>query len=168
MSAVALELRDMFDQSFAAAALAPEAAHTDFVCIRVGGEPAAIALGDITSLHADLRVVALPTPAPVLLGVAAVRAAVVPIYDLCAALGGGATGQARWIVLVRGGSVGFAVQGFDGHARIPDASIAPAPQPGHLRGRFSFGGQPRSVIDIGSVLTAITTRWGHGSPVKGQ
>jgi chemotaxis signal transduction protein len=168
MTTRAIELRDAFDRGFAAAARPPEPAHSDFLCIRVGGEPSAIPLGDIASLHVDLRVVAVPTHAPELLGVAAIRAAVVPIYALSAAFGIPGTGVPRWTVLVRGGSAGFAFAGFDGHARIPDASIAVATQRGHLRGRFSLGGQPHSIIDLASVLTAIGTRSRHSGTAKDQ
>jgi chemotaxis signal transduction protein len=164
----ALELRNAFDRSFAAAARPPEPPHSDFLCIRVGGESSAIPLGDIASLHADLRVVALPSHRPELLGVAAIRAAVVPIYDLSAAFGIPGTGVPRWTVLVRGGSAGFAFAGFDGHVRISDASIAVATQRGHLRGQFSLGGRPHSIIDIGSVLTAIGTRWRDRGTAKDQ
>jgi len=162
------ELRTAFDRDFAAASRPPEPAHSDFLCIRVGDEPSAIPLGDIASLHADLPIVAVPTRAPELLGVAAIRAAVVPIYDLAAAFGIASTGPARWTVLLRGGAAGFAFEGHDGHARIPDRSIATAAQRGHVRGQFLLGGQPRSVVDLGSVLTAIETRWHHGGTKKEQ
>jgi chemotaxis signal transduction protein len=162
----ALELRTMFDRGFAVAELASDAACSDFVCLRIGGEPAAIGLGDIASLHADLRVVPLPTPAAELLGVTAIRAQVVPIYDLSVALGGAPTGAARWTVVARGGAAGFGFAGFDGHARIPDAAIAIAAQRGHVRGQFALGGRPHSILDLGSVLAAIGSRWRHRSTSK--
>jgi chemotaxis signal transduction protein len=164
----ASELRDAFDRGFAAAELPPEAARSDFLCIQVDGQRAAIRPCDIASLHADLRIVALPTRTPALLGVAAIRAAVVPIYDLSAAFGGSAIGATRWIVLLRSGSAGFAFAGFDGHARIPDASIAVATQRGSIVGQFILGGQPYSIVDVGSVLAAIETRWRNRGTAKDQ
>ncbi len=155
----ASELREAFDRGFAAAEPPADAAHSDFACIQVAGKRAAIPLRDIASLHADLRIVALPTRTPELLGVAAIRAAVVPIYDLSAAFGSSGTGATRWTVLLRDGSAGFAFAGFDGHARIPDAAVAVATQRGHIVGQFIVDGELHPIIDIGSVLTAIGTRW---------
>lgn len=155
----ATELRDAFDRGFAESPQPPEPAHTDFLCIRLGGEPYAIALDDIASFHADLRVVALPTRAPELLGVAAIRAAILPIYDLRIGLGVSTTGSStRWTVVTRRAPAGFAFDGYDGHARILASSIAAATQSGHVRGQFTFDGHARSVIDLPSVLTAIEQR----------
>jgi purine-binding chemotaxis protein CheW len=156
---------ELFDAGFAAAPLPPPPAHRDFLCIRIGGEPCAIPLADIASLHTELRVVALPTRAPELLGVAAIRATVVAIYDLGAALGMPGTGAPRWTAVVRGRQAGFAFAGFEGHARIPDRSIAAATQHGHVRGQFSLDGQPRAIVDLGSVLTALERRW-HSATAK--
>jgi len=154
----ALELRAAFDGEFAAALPPPEPAHSDYLRIRIGGEPFAIALADIASLHADLRIVALPSRAPELLGVAALRAAVVPIYDAGTAFGM-QSGAPRWIAVLRDGQAGFAFESFDGYVRIPDGSVAAVDQRGPVRGQFSVSGQRHSVVDLGSVLTAIETRW---------
>ena len=159
MTTRVLQLRDGFDREFAVAPPPPEPAHSDFLCIRVGGDPSAIALGDIASLHADLRVVALPSRAPELLGVAAIRAAVIPIYDLRVAFGAAGVGVTRWTVVVSDGLAGFGFDGYEGHARIADRSIAAAPPGGHVRGQFTLDGQPRSVVDLRSVLAGIETRW---------
>jgi hypothetical protein len=34
-----------------------------------------------------------------------------------------------------------------------------ATQVGHVRGQFVVDGRPHAVVDLGSVLTAIETRW---------
>jgi chemotaxis signal transduction protein len=159
MTERASELRDAFDHGFAAALPPPAPAHHDYLCIRVGGQALALALDDVSALHADLCVIAVPSRAPELVGVAAVRAAIVPIYDLRLALGGSSAALSRWTVLVRGGTAGFAFDGFDRHARIADHAIARATQGSHVRGQFTLDGQPRTVVDLGSVLAAIETRW---------
>jgi purine-binding chemotaxis protein CheW len=161
-------LHDEFDRGFAEAPRPPAPAHRDFLCIRVAGEPSAIPLVDIASLHADLRVIALPSRAPELLGVTAIRATLVPIYDLGVAFGGSPAGVTRWTVLVRGGSAGFAFEGYDGHVRIGDRAIARATQRGHVRGQIVVTGQPRSVVDLASVLAAIETRWDPHDTAKDQ
>lgn len=157
----ARELGEAFDREFAAAARAEPPGHRDFLCIRIAGEPAAIPLGDVASLHADLRIAPLPTPAPELLGVAAIRAAVVPIYDLGAALGMTMTRSRapRWAVVMAGAAAGFAVDDHDGHARVVEQAIAASSTPGHVLGQLTLAGQPRPILDLRSVLTAIETRW---------
>lgn len=113
----AAELRTRFDRGFAEPP-EPEAPPTyDYLRIRLGGEPFALVLSEISSLHADLDVVSVPSPARELIGIAAVRSVLVPIYDLRLAIGAAATLPARWTVLVRGGTAGFSFDGFDGHAR---------------------------------------------------
>lgn len=152
------ELGDDFDRGFAAAPAVAATAHGDFLCIRAAGQPWAIPLGDIASLHVDLRIVALPTRAPELLGVAAVRASIVPIYDLRATLGSPGAGVPRWTVVLRR-VAGFAFEEYLGHVRVPDRAIAVATQRGHVRGQLTFDAQALSILDLGSVLTAIEARW---------
>jgi purine-binding chemotaxis protein CheW len=166
MTSHAGEMRDAFDRDFAVPLRPAEPSHRDFLCIRVGGEPSAIPLGDIASLHADLRVVALPSRAPELLGVVAIRAAIVPIYDLGFAFGMPRADVPRWTVVLRGGTAGFAFEGYDGHARIAERAIAAASQRRHMTGQFSAGGQPRSILDVGAVLSAIENRWRPGGTGK--
>jgi purine-binding chemotaxis protein CheW len=113
-------------------------------------------------------VVSLPTRAPELLGVVAIRAAIVPIYDLAAALGRSGAAATRWMVVHRAGQAGFAFERFDGHLRIAEGSIA-APSPrGHIVGQLVVDGQPRLVVDLGSMLTAIEHRWNQSSTAKEQ
>jgi len=153
----AAALRAQFDRAFAEA-LAPAApASRDFLRVRVDGEPFAIALTEIASLHAQLHVVAVPTRAPELLGIAAVRTALVPIYDLRIALGASATAPPRWTVLVRGAAAGFAFDGFDGHARSEDRADAEARSA--VRALVSLDGRAHPVIALGSLLEGIQARW---------
>jgi chemotaxis signal transduction protein len=168
MTTRAQELRGAFDGEFAAAPRAPQHGLRDVLCIRVGGEPYAIRLDDIASLHAELRIVALPTRAPELLGAAAIRATVVPIYDLAIVLGAAGAVAQRWAVVHRGGRAGFAFEGYDGHARVAETTISAAAQRGHIAGQLVIDGQPRLIVDLGSVLNAIETRWNLGGTAKDQ
>ena len=128
------------------------------LCIQVAGEPYALRLGDIASLHADLRVVALPARAPELLGVAAIRAAVVPIYNLAVALGMSGAGAQRWAVVHRAGTAGFAFERYDAHVRIPETAISTASRSGPIAGQLVVTGRPRLVIDLDCVVEAIEKR----------
>ena len=158
MSARADEMRDAFDRGFAEPVSAQRFGHSDVLCVGVGGEPFAIRVADIASLHAGLRIVALPSRASELLGVAAIRASVLPIYDLAAALALPGAGATRWIVVHRAGLAGFAFEHHEGHVRVPEGSMSAPAQRGHIVGQLALGGQRRLVIDLGSVLTAIEAR----------
>jgi chemotaxis signal transduction protein len=162
----ARELRDAFDRDFAAAPRPLGPSLGEYLCVRIAGEPSAISVAEIASLHADLAIVALPTHAPELLGIAAIRAAIVPIYDLAAAVGLAATGATRWAVLVRGDTAGFAFEGYEGHARIHAGAIAASAQPGSQRGRSVVDGLSRSIIDLGAALAAIENRWRRTGATK--
>ena len=168
MTGRAGELRDAFDRGFAAAVLPPDASRSDVLCLQVGGQPCAVRLGDIASLHAELHIVALPSRAPELLGVAAIRATVLPIYDLAGALGMPGTAAVRWIAVHRDGQAGFAFERYDGHARIADGALSTGGQRGHVAGQLVVGGQPRLIIDLGSVLAAIDRRFNHSGTAKEQ
>jgi chemotaxis signal transduction protein len=166
----AIELRDAFDRGFALAERPAEPAYRDFLNARVGGAPVAIPLGDVASLHADLAITPLPARAPELLGVAAIRAAIVSIYDLGVALGIAPAiagpGARRWVVVVRGGAAGFAFEAHDGHARVADHAIALATRRGHVCGQFKLDGEPRPIVDLAAVLAAIETRWRRTGTAK--
>jgi chemotaxis signal transduction protein len=156
-------MREAFDRTFAAAASPEGSGHSDVLCVGIGGEPCSIRIGDIASLHAGLRIIALPSRASELLGVAAIRANVIPIYDLAAALALPGAGAARWIVVHRAGLAGFAFEHFEGHVRIPEGSMSVPARRGHVVGQLALGAQRRLVIDLGSVLTAIESRCNPGA-----
>lgn len=166
MTSRAHELRDAFDRAFAAPPSTPEPGRGEVLCIQVGGQACAIRIGDVASLHADLRIVALPSRAPELLGVAAIRATAVPIYDLAGALGMPGAAAVRWIVVHRDGRSGFAFERYDSHTRITHGSLTTTAQRGHIVGQLVVGGQPRLVIDLGSVIAAIETRFNHSGTTK--
>ena len=168
MTAHARELREAFDRGFAEAISPQRFSHSDLLCIAVGGESYAIRIVDIASLHAGLRVVALPSRAPELLGVAAIRANVVPIYDLATALGLSGGAPPRWMVLHRAAQAGFAFEHHDGHVRIADGSTSATSRRGHIVGQVPVDGRPRLVIDLDSVLTAIETRTNQSHPARKQ
>jgi len=164
----ASELRDAFDRGFAAAVLPPDASRSDMLCVQIGGQPCAVRIGDIASLHAELRIVPLPSRAPELLGVAAIRAIVLPVYDLAGVLGMPGSAAARWIAVHRDGQAGFAFERYDGHARTAEDSLKPAGKRSHVAGQLVIGGQPRLVIDLGSVLAALEARFNQSGTAKEQ
>ena len=109
----ASELRDAFDRGFAAAPAADGGARHELLRIELAGEPYALALSEIRSLHVDLAIVPVPSRAPALLGVIALRGAIVPVYDLRRLLGLPTDRPSRWVVVA--GNNAFAFDHVAGH-----------------------------------------------------
>lgn len=154
MSERARELRQIFDRGFADAVVEKPTTF-DYLKIRVGGEPFAVALPEVAALHADLRIASMPSPAHELLGIAAVRTALVPIYDLRRAIGSSATLPPRWTILVAGGTAGFAFDGFDGHARTTMRVTTEA----NARPLVPLGERAHPLLSVTSLLVSIQTPW---------
>ncbi len=148
----AAELRAHFDREFAGLPSGDKLATFDYLRIRVAGDPFAVALSEVASFHADLRIASMPSPARELLGIAAVRAALVPMYDLRLAIGASAALPARWSILVRGGRAGFSFDGFDGHART---TARLAVEAGGGRPRVPLGGYAVPVIAVETLLETL-------------
>jgi purine-binding chemotaxis protein CheW len=153
------ELAVAFDRGFAEAAAPPESPRLDLLRIRLGGEPYALVLSEIAALQVDVQVSAVPTPRPELLGVASVRGAIVPIYDLRLALGVAATGAPRWIVMLAGTVAGLAFDGFDGHARIAASELAGGTSGNMIRGAVDLAGVRAAVVNLDVIATLIRDRW---------
>jgi chemotaxis signal transduction protein len=118
------ELRDAFDRSFAEPAHLDVVEVEDLLAIRVADDPYALRLDAITGLVAGPTLTALPGAPATLLGVAVVRRAIVPAYDLAAVFGYARRAAPRWLVLARSEPVvGLAFDAVDGHVRLPRAAI---------------------------------------------
>ena len=150
----ATELRMAFDRAFAEAPPSAGPPHIELLRVTLGGAPHVLVLSEIFALHADLRITAVPSRRPELLGVASVRGAIVPVYDLRLAVGVAAVGAPRWTVLVAGGSAGLAFEGFAGHARIVASALATATGSSAIRGSVELGGQRHAVVNL-EVVTAM-------------
>jgi purine-binding chemotaxis protein CheW len=113
----AAELRAAFDRGFAERPASTGAASIDVLKIRLAGEPYGALVAHVASIHVDLRLAPVPSPVAALLGVAAVRGAIVPVYDLRALVGVSAAEPPRWIVLAVDLVRGYAFDGFVGLVR---------------------------------------------------
>jgi chemotaxis signal transduction protein len=156
----ALELRAEFDRSFAQAPRPVQVSLQDFLAIQVGSDPYAIRLADIAGLFADRRITRLATSEAAFLGIAGVRSAVVPVYDLGAFLGYPPGPAWRWLVLAGGASVALAFNSFQGHLRMPPQALAAQlAQHGHSRDFVQevlhVAGTVRPIVQISQILGAI-------------
>jgi chemotaxis signal transduction protein len=122
VTAKAAELRNAFDR---ARAVPWETAAVEqienLLAIRVSGDALAIRLSEISGLATDRKIVAFPSPIPELLGVAAIRGRLIPVYSLAALLGYSANAShGRWLALCGTEEpVGLAINDFEGYVQVP-------------------------------------------------
>jgi chemotaxis signal transduction protein len=162
-------LRDEFDRSFAEAPPSM-ATRTDFLAVRIGGDPYALALADVAALHHDHKVVPIPSRAAELLGIAGFRGLIAPVYDLGALLGYGRAPACRFLFLARGRApVALAFERFEGHLRLGHEGAVPATAGdrarSHLCGAVRFHDAVVPLIDLGSVLEVIAGRVRTGQSI---
>jgi chemotaxis signal transduction protein len=163
--------RQEFDHSFARARVPVETAFDDLLAVTIGGQPHILRLAEIAAVHADQRIVPLPSAEPWLIGIVAFRNTLAPTYDLRLVLGYPAGPPPRWMVLARAPSpVGLAFDRFDGHLRVPAGQMATAAGDGaprlHARGVLQLGELVRPVIDLASVIEAIARKVRRDDPPK--
>ena len=162
--ATATALRRLFDASFAAPAALISQRLEDLLAIRVGSDPYALRTSAIAGLHVGLKIVPVPSPVAQLLGIAAIRGMMAPIYDLAALLHYPPAANPRWFVFARAPQpVGLAFETFESHLQLPQSSVANgngedgttvgAGQ--HLRGTLRAAGALRPIIHLASVLEMI-------------
>jgi chemotaxis signal transduction protein len=161
-------MRSAFDESFAAPARSP-GAQDPVIQVRVGGEVFAIRTGHIGGLVKSRKIVPLPSRMPELLGVAALRGSLIPVYDLATLLGV-PTGAIPpvWLVLAPGDSpVGLAFQGFEGQ-HVPEwlCEQSGAPAREHARQLVRIGSAACAVLDIPGIAEDIRRRAGLAVPAK--
>jgi purine-binding chemotaxis protein CheW len=158
-----IELRRAFDQSFAQAPVPRVTELDDLLEIRVGLDPYAIHLGQVTGVFADKPVTRLPGSFPELLGIAGFRGAIVPVYDLRTLLGYPRGGTQRWLILTAGETrIALAFDLFEGHARVPRSAIAEEigseTRQNHVREVVRSASLARPIVHLPSILEAIRKR----------
>jgi chemotaxis signal transduction protein len=112
-------LRREFDATFALPRGEGARADADYLLIRAGGKPYAVALAEIGGVLADVAVTRVPSAVAGLLGIAGLRGEIVPVFELAVLIGGAATAEpGRWLLLRAGASpIGFAFGVLEGHVR---------------------------------------------------
>ncbi|MBX3158317.1 MAG: chemotaxis protein CheW [Deltaproteobacteria bacterium] len=134
----AADMRAAFDAAFARAPDEDAAAHLELLVVRAGAATFAIPQPQVAELHAHVRIVPVPTRCRELLGVAHVRGAIVPVYDLRAALEQATTAPPAWLLVLAGGRAAVAFDAFERHLRVPLGEAA-----------------AHSIIDLQAILARI-------------
>jgi len=154
----AAALRAEFDRSFAAAPPAAATAVEDLLAIGIEGDPYLLRLAEVSGLHADKRVMWLPSPVAELIGLAGFRGTVLPVYDLGMLLGKPRAAAApRWTVVDASGRVGLAFDAFSGFLRARPETIVPDAR--EARGRHVRdvlqGDTIQPIVDLTSILQTL-------------
>ena len=160
----AARLRRLFDQSFAAPAASEPERLEDLLAIRVGPDPYALRLSEISGLHVGLEITPVPSPAAALLGIVGIRGMMAPVYDLAALLRYPPVANPRWFIFAHAPQpVGFAFETFESHLQMPRSSLANGAGEDagmratgqHMRGIVRATGALRPIIYLASVLETI-------------
>jgi chemotaxis signal transduction protein len=158
----ASELRLAFDRSFAEQEAAMPPAQLDLLAIQVAGHGYVLRLAEVASLHADRKVVPVPSPRRELLGLVGVRGLTVPVYDLRQLLGHEPGQATRWVALVRAATpFAVAFEKLETHLRVEQSGVLAAPpgdSPSHplLSGSVGTAMGPRPLIDLPALVAGVT------------
>jgi len=156
----ARELRAQLDASFAEPRELVRPAMSALLAIRAGEELRAVQVSELQAVLADRPITRLPTPVPELLGLGAIRGAIVPVYDLAALLGGHVQRRhaPRWIMLVQHRElIALAFDALDAQLMVPASEIASASADGG-DGAVRVQGVLRPLLRIAAVLEIIERR----------
>ena len=147
MMITAAELAAQFDGSFARAQrdATPE---VDVLVLELAAGRYVLRVSEVAGVFVDRAITRIPTTRRELVGVAGIRGAIVPVFDLAAVLGHPPATSPRWLVIAAGSAVGLAFERFGGHRRVPHAAIGDV---------VECDGSVLPVIDLASVLGAFTT-----------
>jgi chemotaxis signal transduction protein len=167
----AAELRHLFDAAFARVPATEDTQLEDLLAVRVGPNPYALRLTEISALVVDASIAGLPDPAPALVGITSLRGTSVVVYDLRVLLGYEGGEPSRWLVLTAtDATVGLAFDEFEGHLRVPRDAVAveegPGPPPSRAQEIVRLAEVVRPIVRIPSLLDAITMRVRHGTAQK--
>lgn len=166
MSTATLDaLRRAFDSAFA---MEPAAAteRVDLVALRAGVRSFAVRVSDLAGVVPYRGVVPVPCDEPALVGIAAVRGAPLPVYDLAALLGDGSVQAPRWMLLSDGTNrVALAFDEIEEYLRVPREQLITASQRGRATPSAASelvrnGSSMRPVVSMTSLLKELEQRLG--------
>jgi chemotaxis signal transduction protein len=153
-------MRDAFDHGFAVPLHAQTQDWQDFLLIRLGPLPHAVAMSEIQGLQRTDHITHLPGPLPALLGISGHKGRILPTYDLAALLTLPPVQRPLWQLVTRAPSVILAIDDFDRHVRCPSHAIARqsitehAVQ-GHIHAHLHTDEGRWPIVSVAAVLRSI-------------
>jgi purine-binding chemotaxis protein CheW len=155
-------MRAEFDHAFVEPLVLQRPERDDLLAIQISGRDYAVRITEIFGLHENRRMVPVPSALPELLGLAAFRGLLAPVYDLALLLGFGALARPRYMLLSREPHrVALAFDTVTAHLRVPRVeSFAQTEQAerGHVMGASEHGGVLYPILSIASLLDAISEK----------
>jgi purine-binding chemotaxis protein CheW len=154
----AAQLRREFDLTFAQPAIAAGDVRERLLAIRMGAEKVALRLKDISGLFAGKAITPIPNSGGALLGLAAFRGAILPVFDLQYLVSKAPCAAPRFLVVAATAPAAFGFEAMEGHILAAPDDIGPhrAHGPHSLAKDFvRANGAVRPVIQLSSVLEAI-------------
>lgn len=154
------QLKAAFDASFAAPLTTRAEAREELLALRVGGRAAAVRIRHVAEVHACPPLTSLPSDNPALAGLAAVRGALVAVYDLgiLAAFDEQVRRSGHILLCARDRSVALLFEDLLGHRSVPSSVLhAPANADAGTRSRVvvRIADTNHDLIDIPHHLESI-------------
>jgi chemotaxis signal transduction protein len=151
-------LREAFDRTFAQAPSPPAPDPERFLSLAVGTGSYVVRLAEVSGVVTGRKVTKLPGPVPELVGIAGLRGAIWPVFDLAMLLGLPAADAPRWLITAAAEPVAFAIERFDGYLQAPGGAPAAGSAPANLRHvrevvRVADGQRP--LISLASVIDHV-------------
>ena len=141
------ELRREFDERFAEPVASEAVELATLLLVRVGGQRFAIPARHIAALARCPTPTPVPSSAPTLIGLIALRGLFIPVFDLASLLGFPARDEPRWIVTCDAETpVAFAFGEYEAHLRVPAQE---------LEGVVSVEGSLHRIVSVNSLLASI-------------
>lgn len=162
----AAELRRAFDDSFSTAPQPRVELFERLLLVRAAGQPLAIRMKQIARLEASRPVLSVPSRIPELLGVAAFRGSLAPVYDLGALLGfEGSRAPGRWVALTAGNpTIALNLDQMEGQVDVEPTSLSRSPDTERAFQKIvRTGSVVRVVPDIPALVAALRHRAGIAS-----
>ena len=162
-------LKAAFDRTFACPPPETPARRVRFLAIRVGKDPFALRIDDLTSLVLNRKIVPVLGGPLGFRGLAGERSQLVAVYSLASLLGqAGSPGPERWLARCRSQpSVGQSFDLFEGHLEVESQALHPGPREKacqeHVREVLKEESRVRGVVSIASILEAIERSAGPGN-----
>lgn len=152
-------LREAFDRGFAETPATAMAEQADLLALSLAGNPFAIRLTEAAGVYTGRTVTPTPTTMSEFRGIAGVRGALVPVYDLSVLMGYAPAEHLRWLLLAREAPIAFAFDAFDGQLRLDSAALAPhQDQTREYVREVAHLDVPRPIIHVPSVIAALRRR----------
>jgi purine-binding chemotaxis protein CheW len=151
------QLRQEFDLSFTRPTLAADEGREMLLAIRFTTTAAALRLGDISALVANKAITPVPAASGALLGLAAFRGAILPVFDLQNLVLHARSVASRFLVVAASAPLAFAFEGFEGQVAAASSNIVARHGEGHAFANdlVTAGTQVRPIIHLPSVIEAI-------------